>query len=382
MRAIAPSTKRGMATTTSPLAEASRSLEIPIGVADQGPEEDDEERDHWVTNPDTDGYYEFLWHPGTSGLEPSWKRRLPTPRDLAAIIAEVGEFREVWLGATDVQASFHMLRSLATLAGVPPLDGNEVRVVLAQLVGEAFSRELGDQVAGCDASVVARDTVIELRLQAQQLSHDGFQGIAPPMPEGVGGPASPDFLARVEAHLSDMLSRDTVPSSAPRATRRSTFARLFALAGELACRRRQPDRPSASEAMSRDLLPTPSCSSNSDTVGPSLGLRTIHRVDGMTCEERGESLRIIAESVRKTHRLEMDSPDANSAIFVAVLGDLRYAPQNPMLASIAMAEYTDVVDSIASGCRACGRMLHSVELRGTRGCSVKLQHDWAWRTKL
>lgn len=356
---------------------------LDISVDDDGVKEGDARKEHW-TAADGEDVVEWLWVPDIGS-----GRKVPSPDDVAALVAELETFGEIWVGATDVQASFCLLRSLATLAGVPPLDGGEVRSVLAQLASEALARKLGDRVAGCRASVVAKDTAIELRLR----------DLRPSAIDVVEGDASSSFLQEVTTQISGCLAGAELPSSAPRATRKSTFAQLWNVARGSSRPRclaeprkfysvvatvfgRPQEEDNVANVPHDELISdTSSADPAHKLLGPTISLRTIERMNSLTALELDDALQIVADLIRDSQRVEMRDDRSGAMIFVADMGDLRFAPSNPLLASIVMAEYADLIDSVAGGCNIYGRKLRSLELRGKRGCSVKMTRDWAYRMR-
>jgi hypothetical protein len=271
------------------------------------------------------------WQLDLDEREFKWSRedgQMPGCQDVQELLCgQDRRMKEIVYTARTSEAAYHLLLATAEAHRIPMFRRREAADIAHDLLAEALTLRFGSILDGCEADVeIDEDSSLTLMLTGIEL--DIINGTVEEQATSLQSLLN-EAAKKIEAELckSDCLTPDL--------------------------KRHRLDKDASWSVFSA----------------------TSKISDCLYDEERHNGALHIAENTRRKAYVETSLSDSNAISLAIPLGPAGYRNANPVIAAMCVAALAVLVDSLIGGRAMDGRSLHSVQVRGTRGCAIKYVRD-------
>lgn len=317
---------------------------------------------------------EFVWNPEISNLELQ-------PFHIQSLFGGLdSRTSEMTVAAKDFQAAKALLLAACAATGPPPFVRAEIEASAMRLVTNIFAKHMGKEICGYAASFTEELGSLVLNLHDFDRSLDeqfraelahfieeslGKESFLPTLGVAATKPASTAAAQRKGLASAGLAigAAGTVASGGS-SLLAVGFAAAAAGVGAHAAMVEDPTTPSVGHPFgTSDLELANAVATLKEMLKTGVDLKLF---DEISPEERSTAAQMAVEYSKQAHLV---SDDETPSVMVP-LGSFAEEHCNPLIASMMICAIALIADSIAGGGNINGYSLHSVTVRGSRGCAL------------
>eukprot|EP00434_Breviolum_minutum_P005036 symbB.v1.2.004445.t2/scaffold249.1/size274694/4 len=303
---------------------------------------------------------EFVWNPEISNLELQ-------PFHIQSLFGGLdSRTSEMTVAAKDFQAAKALLLAACAATGPPPFVRAEIEASAMRLVTNIFAKHMGKEICGYAASFTEELGSLVLNLHDFDRSLDEQkESFLPTLGVAATKPASTAAAQRKGLASAGLAigAAGTVASGGS-SLLAVGFAAAAAGVGAHAAMVEDPTTPSVGHPFgTSDLELANAVATLKEMLKTGVDLKLF---DEISPEERSTAAQMAVEYSKQAHLV---SDDETPSVMVP-LGSFAEEHCNPLIASMMICAIALIADSIAGGGNINGYSLHSVTVRGSRGCAL------------